>query len=39
MGLTLLIVGVALLLQVNHYIDSWLLDHMPIWLQDLSVRY
>lgn len=39
MGITLLIVGVALLLRVNHYIDTWLLDHMPIWLQDLSVRY
>lgn len=39
MGITLLIVGIALLLRVNHYIDIWLLDRMPAWLQDLSVRY
>ena len=39
MGITLLVVGIALMFRVNHYIDIWLLDRMPAWLQDLSVRY
>ena len=39
MGGVLLVVGLALVFRVNHAIDIWLLDHMPAWLQDLSVRY
>lgn len=37
MGVAMILVGVALLLRLNHAIDSWLLDIMPAWLQDLSV--
>ena len=37
MGVALLLVGFALLMQWNHAIDSWMLDIMPTWLQDLSV--
>ena len=37
MGVALLLVGIALLMQWNHAIDSWMLDIMPTWLQDLSV--
>ena len=37
MGVALVLVGVSLLMQWNHAIDGWLLNIMPIWLQDLSV--
>ncbi|MBX2823397.1 MAG: cytochrome c biogenesis CcdA family protein [Gammaproteobacteria bacterium] len=39
MGVVLLLVGVVLLFRLNHYVEGWLLDIMPIWLQDLSVRF
>lgn len=39
MGIVMIIVGVALLMRWNHAIDQWLLNIMPIWLQDLSVRF
>ncbi len=39
MGVVMIIVGVALLMRWNHAIDQWLLNIMPVWLQDLSVRY
>ena len=37
MGATLLVVGVAVLFHIDRMIEGWLLDQMPIWLQDLSV--
>lgn len=37
MGVVMIIVGIGLLLGWNHTIDQWLLDIMPVWLQDLSV--
>ncbi len=39
MGIVMIIVGVALLMRWNHTIDQWLLNIMPVWLQDLSVRF
>lgn len=36
-GATFIIVGAMLLFQFHHVIEGWLLDVMPIWLQDLSV--
>jgi cytochrome c biogenesis protein CcdA len=36
-GATFIAVGAMLLFQVHHVIEGWLLDIMPIWLQDLSV--
>ena len=39
MGVTMLIVGLILFFHLNLYLDQILLDIMPIWLQDLSVRY
>lgn len=39
MGVALILVGVAILLQWNKAIDIWLLDVMPVWLQDLSVKF
>lgn len=39
MGVTLILVGVGLFFHVNQYLDQWLLEIMPIWLQDLSVRF
>ena len=37
MGATLLVVGVAILFHIDRMIEGWLLDQMPVWLQDLSV--
>lgn len=39
MGVVLLFVGVALFFHLQRYIEVWFLDNMPIWLQDLSVRF
>lgn len=37
LGATFVFVGVAILLRWHHIVEIWFLDHMPIWLQDLSV--
>ena len=37
MGATLLVVGIAILFHFDRMIEGWLLDAMPVWLQDLSV--
>ncbi len=37
LGVTFIAVGAMLFFQLHHYIEGWLLDVMPIWLQDLSV--
>jgi len=36
-GATFVAVGLMLFFKVHHLIEGWLLDIMPIWLQDLSV--
>jgi cytochrome c biogenesis protein CcdA len=37
LGVTFIAVGAMLFFGLHHYIEGWLLDVMPIWLQDLSV--
>ena len=37
LGVTFIVVGALLFFQIHHVIEGWLLDVMPIWLQDLSV--
>lgn len=37
MGVTLLLVGLALFFHLTRAVEVWLLDVMPVWLQDLSV--
>lgn len=37
LGATFIAVGLMLYFQINHYIEEWALEVMPIWLQDLSV--
>ncbi len=37
MGLTFVAVGLAIFFKLHHMVEAWLLDIMPIWLQDLSV--
>ena len=39
MGTALLLVGAILFLDLDKYIEILILDAMPIWLQDLSVRF
>ncbi|MGR3436622.1 MAG: cytochrome c biogenesis CcdA family protein [Shimia sp.] len=38
-GITLVVVGTAILFRVHHTIERWALDTLPFWLQDLSVRF
>lgn len=37
LGGVFVFVGMAILLRWHHMAEAWLLDRMPIWLQDLSV--
>lgn len=37
MGIAFVAVGLMLFFQLHHYIEGWLLDHLPPWLIDLSV--
>lgn len=37
MGVALLVVGIAIFFHFERVVESWLLDLMPAWLQDLSV--
>lgn len=38
-GATFIVVGAMLFFRVHHMLEGWLLDVMPIWLQDLSVMF
>lgn len=37
MGVAFVLVGAAILTGAHHTIETWLLDVLPLWLQDLSV--
>lgn len=37
LGVTFVAVGLMLYFRINHVIEAWALEVMPIWLQDLSV--
>ncbi len=37
LGIAFISVGVMLYFQLDHYIEAWALEVMPIWLQDISV--
>ncbi|MEO0357252.1 MAG: cytochrome c biogenesis CcdA family protein [Pseudomonadota bacterium] len=39
LGVVFIVVGVAILFKVHHVIEIWALDVLPLWFQDLSVRY
>ena len=39
MGIIFLLVGVMILFNFHHIIEGWFVDHLPYWLQDLSVVY
>jgi sulfite exporter TauE/SafE len=39
MGGVLVAVGLAILFQLHHIIETWAVNAWPIWLQDLSVRF
>lgn len=39
MGFIFLAVGIALLLRLHHMADAYLINVLPTWLVDLSVRY
>ncbi len=39
MGVLFLLTGLALFLDLHRAAEIWLIDHLPFWLQDLSVRF
>ena len=39
MGLLFVLTGLALAFGLHKYAEIWLLDNLPFWLQDLSVRF
>ncbi len=39
MGIIFILVGAAILFKLHHVVEIWAIQNMPIWLQDLSVRY
>lgn len=39
MGAVFITVGLLIFFKVHHLIDMWFIEIMPIWLQDLSVKF
>jgi cytochrome c-type biogenesis protein len=39
MGVALVLVGIAIFFHFERVVEGWVLDHMPIWLQDLSIIF
>ena len=39
MGIIFVLVGLMIFFKIHHIIEAWLLDVLPIWLQDLSVKF
>lgn len=37
MGLLFITVGLMILFKIHHRLEAWAIQHLPIWLQDLSV--
>ncbi len=39
MGIIFILVGLMILFKIHHLIEAWLIDILPYWLQDLSVKF
>lgn len=39
LGIVFILVGLAIVFRVHHAIEIWALNHLPLWFQDLSVRF
>jgi cytochrome c-type biogenesis protein len=37
MGVVFILVGTALWFRLNHVVEAWLIDTLPVWLIDFSV--
>lgn len=37
LGATFILIGFGLWFRVNHIVDAWLIEHLPVWLVDFSV--
>jgi cytochrome c biogenesis protein CcdA len=37
LGIAFVLIGLGLLFQVNHAIDAWMIENLPVWLVDFSV--
>jgi len=38
-GIVLVLLGLFLFFQLNHYVDAWAIEVLPYWFQDLSVKF
>lgn len=38
-GVILVLLGLFLFFQLQHYVEAWAVEALPYWLQDLSVRF
>ncbi len=39
MGVSFILIGLMIYFKVHHVIEAWLVDILPVWLQDLSVKF
>lgn len=39
MGITFIVIGLMIFFKFHHRIEAWLVEVLPYWLQDLSVRF
>ena len=39
MGITFILIGLMIYFKIHHVIEGWLIDVLPIWIQDLSVKF
>ncbi len=39
LGITFLLVGLMIFFKLHHRLEGWLVDVLPYWFQDLSVRF
>lgn len=39
LGVTFVLVGVALYFEMQQWLERWAIEHLPFWLQDISVMF
>lgn len=39
MGVALVLVGLMIFFKIHYLIEGWLVEILPYWFQDLSIRY
>lgn len=39
MGVTFILIGLMIYFKIHHLVEGWLIEVLPIWLQDLSIKF